>query len=71
MSFYAKAEQETVYTYEPLDGYWRVYSSYPPHVRQLQAKAEIIRTDTDEAGKVIAVTGLVDTNQIRLFKPKK
>ncbi|UOQ48133.1 hypothetical protein MUN88_19130 [Gracilibacillus caseinilyticus] len=70
MSYYDKAEQETIYTYDVLEKRWRVYSTYPPDIRQLLGKAEMIAKTTDEAGRIISFDGYVDRNQVRLFKPK-
>lgn len=70
MSYYAKDEQETVYNYDPIDGRWRVYSTYPPHVRQLLERGQIHRQETDGQGRVIAVEGTADRNQVRLYKPR-
>lgn len=69
MAYYSREEQETIYNFCPIDNRWRIYSTYPPHIRQLLERAEIIRQETDNDGRVIAVDGYVNRNQIRLFKP--
>jgi hypothetical protein len=70
MSYYAREEQETLYNYDVINDYWTVYSTYPPHIRKLIEYATIKYSETDEQGRAIAVTGYVDRNQIRLFKPR-
>ncbi len=67
---YKREEQETLYSYEPSEGYWRVYSTYPVHIRKLLEYADIERTEIDENGDVIMAQGHVQTNQIRLFRPR-
>ncbi|MBM7717100.1 MULTISPECIES: hypothetical protein [Siminovitchia] len=69
MSYYSKPEQETLYLYDVAAGHWRVYSTYPPHIRQLIERAAIHRTEVDDEGRIIAVEGIADRNQVRLFKP--
>lgn len=69
MSYYDRREQETHYNYDPIDDIWRVDSTYPPHIRRLLEYATITHKTTDGEGRVIAVTGIVDKNQVRLFKP--
>lgn len=70
MSYYDKIEQETVYNYDPLDGVWRVFSTYPPHIRKLLDNAAITDKSEDDDGRVISVDGVVEKNQVRLFKPR-
>lgn len=70
MAYYERESQETLYSYTPIGECWLVYSTYPPHVRRLLDYATVSRIDHDTDGKVIAVTGTVDANQIRLFKPR-
>ena len=73
MAYYSRNEQETLYNFCPIDNRWRIYSTYPPHIRQLLERAEIIRkeTDDDDDGRIVAVDGYVNRNQIRIFKPLK
>lgn len=70
MSYFGRQEQETLYLYDPIDANWRVDSTYPPHIRKLLDYATITHQTTDSDGRVIAVTGIVDKNQVRLFKPR-
>lgn len=70
MSYYDRQEQETLYNYDPINNSWLVYSTYPPHIRRLLDYAVITNQTTDEEGRVIAVNGTVDKNQVRLFKPR-
>lgn len=70
MSYYDRVEQETHYNYDPINGNWRVSSTYPPHIRKLLEYAIITNQITDGDGRVIAVDGIVDKNQVRLFKPR-
>lgn len=69
MSYYSKTEQETLYLYDAIEGHWRIYSTFPPHIRQLLERGQIHRQETDDEGRIIAVEGYVDKNQVRLFKP--
>ncbi|WP_226036735.1 hypothetical protein [Aquibacillus saliphilus] len=70
MSYYERVEQETVYNYSAIDGDWRIYSTYPPHIRKLLEYAVIANKTTDGSGRVISVDGNVDKNQVRLFRPR-
>ena len=70
MSYYSRDEQETIYHYDAINGNWRVYSTYPPHIRKILGNSHIIRTHKDEEGRVIAVDGYADANQVRLYKPR-
>ena len=70
MAYYSRIEQETLYRYDPITGYWHVDSTYPPHIRKLLDYANITGREYDEDGRVIAVKGFLNTNQIRLFKPR-
>lgn len=69
MAYYQREEQETIYNYDVIGNYWRIYSSYPPDMRRLLERGDIKRFDRDDDGRVIAVDGYVESNQIRLFKP--
>jgi hypothetical protein len=71
MSYYSKIEQETHYNYSPQENYWRIDSTYPPHIRKLLEVAEITNKEVDEQGRIISVMGVVNKNQVRLFKPEK
>lgn len=68
--YYSREEQETLYLFDVINGDWRVSSTYPPHIRKLLDYANVTSTTKDAEGRVIAVEGLVDKNQIRLFKPR-
>jgi hypothetical protein len=68
MSYYSRPEQETHYNYDPIDKVWLVDSTYPPHIRRLLEHADIRDKETDADGRVIAVRGTVERNQVRLFK---
>ena len=70
MPYYSRAEQETYYHYDPVTGFWNIYSTYPPHIKKILKNAKIADKETDEEGRVIAITGFVDANQIRLFKKR-
>lgn len=69
MAYYDREEQETIYNFDPIDNVWHIYSTYPPHIRQLLERGEINRQVKDGQGRVIAVEGVANRNQIRLFKP--
>lgn len=66
---YLREEQETIYNYDVIEGQWHIYSSYPPHIRQLKERADISNEEKDGQGRTISVTGVVNKNQVRLFKP--
>lgn len=68
MSYYTRDEQETLYHYDPSNGSWRVWSTYPPHIRKIRTHSDIIQEHKDDDGRVIAVEGYADPNQVRLFK---
>lgn len=70
MAYYAREEQETLYRYDPIDERWHVFSTYPPHIRRLLVNADVTETVVDTRGYTIQVSGHVDKNQIRLFKPR-
>lgn len=65
---YKRAEQETHFSFNPIDDCWLISSTYRPHIRQLLERAEISDKETDERGRVVSVTGKVNRNQIRVFK---
>ena len=43
MSFYPRDEQETLYNYDPINDSWKVYSTYPPHIRRILENANSIK----------------------------
>ncbi|KAF0816578.1 hypothetical protein KIS4809_4645 [Bacillus sp. ZZV12-4809] len=67
MSYYSREEQETLYNYDPINGTWRAYSTYPPDIKTLLSKADVIRTETDEAGRVVMVDGYLTRSQVRIY----
>jgi hypothetical protein len=67
MAYYAKDEQESIYRYDPIDKRWTVYSTYPSDIKTILSKAEVIRTEIDDDGTVIAVTGRAGRSQIRFY----
>lgn len=70
MSYYSRAEQETLYNYDPIDGQWVIYSTYPPDIRKILINSEVLSKSTDEGGRVIEVKAVAERNQVRLFKPR-
>jgi len=68
MSYYSREEQETLFNYCPIDNRWRIYSTYPPHIRRIIERGEDIEKYESD-GRIIEVTGTLETNQIRIFKP--
>lgn len=68
MSYYSRLEQETHYNYDPITETWQVDSTYPPHIRRLLQHSDITDKQTDEKGRIIAVRGVLERNQVRLFK---
>ncbi|NIK13138.1 hypothetical protein [Alkalibacillus almallahensis] len=67
MSYYEKAEQETIYNYDVTEGEWRVYSTYPPHVRKILNRCNVQHAEQDGNGLVISVTATAKQSQIRLY----
>lgn len=68
MSYYSREEQETVLVYDPIGRNWRVYSTYPPHIRRLIERADDLNKYEGANGRIIEVTGTAEPNQIRFFK---
>lgn len=72
MAYYARDEQETTINFEFAErDRWRIYTTYPPHIRRMLEIGVITRREKDADGRTIAVDGFVMYNQVRLFKPKK
>lgn len=68
MTYYQREEQETLFNYDPIDGHWIIYSTYPPDIRNILKRAKDIRkTVTGESGNVIEVHAVVERNKIRLY----
>jgi hypothetical protein len=67
MAYYDKCEQETLYNFDPVDKHWTVYSTYPPDIKSILSKAEVIRKETDDDGNIIAVTGRAERSQVRFY----
>lgn len=68
MAYYSREEQETLFNYCPVADNWRIYSTYPPHIRRIIERGEDIEKYESD-GRIIEVTGTLETNQIRIFKP--
>ena len=64
-------ERETLYNYDIQNDCWYVYSNHRPHITQILERAEITRKDKNDEGRIIAVEGKVEANQVRLFKELK
>lgn len=69
MAYYDREEQETIYNFDPIEKCWHVYSSYPPHIRRIIERADVIKTVKDDEGRIIEASGRASTGQVRLFKP--
>jgi hypothetical protein len=61
-NYYDREEQETVLVFDPITGKWRVYSTYPPHIKRL---AEIADVSIIDEGK--GVEGYAAKNQVRFY----
>ncbi len=70
MSYFQKEEQETLYSYDPVDDQWIIYSTYPPDIKKIIANSEVTRKSTDKDGRVIEVNAIAKQNQVRLYKPR-
>ncbi|WHX27451.1 hypothetical protein QNH47_06235 [Virgibacillus halodenitrificans] len=68
MAYYSKEEQETDYIYDAVAGQWRVYSTYPPHIKSLLDRVDSLQAKKDKDGRVVQVAGYVDKEQIRLYR---
>lgn len=67
MAYYSREEQETIYNYDPIDGIWRIYSTYPPHIKRIVERAHDVKTDTDDEGRIIEAKGTATPGQIRIY----
>ncbi|MCM3087137.1 hypothetical protein M3557_04340 [Bhargavaea ginsengi] len=67
MSYYSRDEQETHYSFSPVDGYYRIESTYPPDIRRIMERCEVVATVTDDRGRVILVTARADREQMRIY----
>ena len=67
MAYYSKDEQETCLVYDAVIGKWRAFSTYPPDIRKLLDKAEVIHTETDSDGKTIMVDGYLARSHVRIY----
>lgn len=68
MVYYPRIEQETIYNYDPTDKIWRIYSTYPPHIRKILERADIKKMIKDDDGRVIEVDAVAKPSQIRIYK---
>lgn len=68
MSYYSREEQETLLLYDPIAGHWRVYSTYPPHIRKIIERVDDVTTVKDGEGRIIEVVGTASDEQVRLYK---
>lgn len=71
MAYYPREEQETIYNFDVVEQVWRVYTTYPPHIKRLVNRVtEVKDMEKDLNGNVIMIEGVTDKNCIRLFTPK-
>lgn len=68
MAYLQRDEQETLYRYDPIDGVWYLYSTYPPHIKKINKQVENCKTTEDEEGKIIVIEGEVLPGKVRLYK---
>lgn len=69
MANYARDEQETTINFEYADRErWRIYTTYPPHIRKVMEIGDVLRTETDSSGQIIAVDAYIEFNQVWLVK---
>lgn len=68
MAYFLREEQETLYRYDPIDKMWYLYSTYPPHIKIIDKRANNCRRVEDEDGKVILIETEVPADKIRLYK---
>jgi len=70
MAYYSRDEQETLYLYDPIDGNWRISSTYPPHIRRIVERAHGVKTYKDDEGRIIEAIGTASAGQIRIYHDK-
>jgi bifunctional DNA-binding transcriptional regulator/antitoxin component of YhaV-PrlF toxin-antitoxin module len=66
---YSKEEQETVLTFDSLEGQWYVYSSVPKHIRKLMGlgEMEVLETEDD---RPLAIRGTLKEKQVSMKKER-
>ena len=65
-----REEQETIYRYDPIEKRWYIHSTYPPQIRRIIERAEVITQETDGSGRIIYVEAVANTGQIRIYHDK-
>lgn len=70
MAYYSREEQETLYNYDPIENVWRIYSTYPPHIKRIIERAHGVKTYKDDDGRIIEATGAAYPGQIRIYLDK-
>lgn len=67
---FLREERETIYNYDPIEKRWHIYSNYPPDIRKIIERAEIIETTKDDRGRIIDVKATASAGQIRIYHDK-
>lgn len=70
MAYYEHEEQETLYNYDPIDDVWRIYSTYPPHIRRIVERAHNVKEYKDAEGRTIEAKGIATPGQVRIYFDK-
>lgn len=68
--YFTMAERETIYNYDPVEKRWHIYSNYPPDIRKIIERAEVIEQTEDEQGRIIDVHAIAKAGQIRIYHDK-
>jgi hypothetical protein len=66
---YSKEEQETVLTFDSVDGLWYAYSTVPKHIRKLMdlGEMEVLETEDD---RPLAIRGTLREKQVSMKKER-
>ena len=67
---FTREERETIYNYDPIEKRWHIYSNYPPDIRKIIERAEVIEQTEDEQGRIIDVKAIAKRGQIRIYHDK-
>jgi len=70
MNYYSMEERETLYRYDPIDKRWYISSSHIPDIKKILERAQVVRQDRDESGRVIYVEAEAEPGQVRIYHDK-
>ena len=67
---YSREEQETIYNYDVIEKRWYISSSYKPDINKIIKRAEVVKTEKDDNGRIIYVEAIANAGQIRIYHDK-